>query len=271
MELVNVRGLIASKSKRLAKFIPGFVYSYLERLLHQDEVNEIVSDGWELSPQKFIQSAFKRWNVKYNIVGLDKIDPNGRYIFASNHPFGGMDGIMIADLLIEHFSDARVVVNDLLMHIKPLVPLWIPVNTMGSQNSEYAKLFEDGFKGDLPILMFPAGVCSRVIDGEIKDLKWKNTFIKRAKTSNRTIVPLYVQGSLHKGFYRLYKLRKALGIKAPIEMLLLSDGMFRQRNKTFTMIVGEPITNQELSEKGSVQEQVEYVRGMTYDLAKKLQ
>lgn len=270
MKLVNIRELIASKSKRLSKFIPGFVYRYLERLLHQEGVNEILRDGWELSPQEFVRSAFKKWNVKYEVIGLDKIDPAGRYLFASNHPFGGMDGMMIADVLIEHFGDARVVVNDLLMHLEPLVPIWIPVNTMGSQNSEYARLFDEGFKGDLPILTFPAGVCSREIDGQIVDLKWKNTFLRRARAAGRTIIPMYVEGSLHKGFYRLYKFRKAIGIKAPIEMLLLVDGMFRQNNKTFRIVVGEPIDDALLQEEGSVAEQVEFVRRKTYDLANSL-
>ncbi|MFR9650165.1 MAG: 1-acyl-sn-glycerol-3-phosphate acyltransferase [Rikenellaceae bacterium] len=270
MKLINIRELIASKSKRLAKFLPEFVYRFLEKILHQDEVNKIISGGLGLNPQEFIRSSFRQWRVSYNIIGLDKIDPSGRYIFASNHPFGGMDGMMIADLLIDHFSDARVVVNDILMHITPLAPIWIPVNTMGAQNSEYARIFEEGFSGDLPILIFPAGVCSRVIDGEIKDLKWKNTFLKRARASKRTIIPLYVQGSLHKGFYRLYKWRKALGVKAPIEMLLLVDGMFKQYGKTFTIVVGEPIADEVLLEKGSLQEQVAYVRERTYDLAKTL-
>lgn len=270
MKLINVREVIASKSKRLAKFIPGFVYRYLERLLHQEELNDIIRNGWELSPQEFVRSAFTRWNVKYEVIGLDKIDPSGRYLFAANHPFGGMDGMMIADVLIDYFGDARVVVNDILMNIKPLAPIWIPVNTMGSQSGEYARLFDEGFKGDLPILTFPAGVCSRVVDGEIKDLKWKNTFLRRARTSGRTIVPLYVEGSLHKGFYRLYKFRKAMGIKAPIEMLLLVDGMFRQDNKTFRLIVGEPIDDKLLQDKGSIAQQVEAVRVETYDLASRI-
>ncbi len=267
MPQIDVPTLIASKAPRAAKFIPGFIYRYLKRILHQDEINEILRDGWDLAPQPFIQEAvFKRWNITYKLEGLERLDPNGRYIFASNHPFGGMDGMMIADCLVQHFGDARVVVNDLLMNLDPLKPIWIPVNTLGNQSPEYVRRFEEGFALDLPILMFPAGICSRVVDGEIADLQWKNTFVKRAHANNRTIVPLYVEGSLHKGFYRMYKWRRALGIKANIEMLFLVDGMFRQHGKHFRMSVGEPITPEQLSECGSVRDQVAYVRKKTYSM-----
>ncbi len=268
MNLLDVPAIIASKAPKAAKFIPGFVYNYLKRILHQDDLNEIISDGWNSTPQEFVQGVFKRWRITYSLEGLDKLDPNGRYIFASNHPFGGMDGMMIADCLIEHFGDARVVVNDILMHLEPLKPIWIPVNTLGAQNAEYVRLFDKGFASNHPILMFPAGICSRVVDGKIADLQWKNTFIRRAHATGRQVVPLYVEGSLHKGFYRLYRWRKALGIKANIEMLYLVDGMFRQQGKHFKMSVGEPISPDSLQAFGSVREQIAEVRKKTYSMQK---
>ncbi len=271
MPQIDVRTLIASKAPKASKFIPGFIYSWLKRLLHQDGINDILRDGWDLAPQPFIQAVFKRWSIKYSLEGLDSLDPNGRYIFAANHPFGGMDGMMIAERLVEHFGDARVVVNDILMYLDPLKPIWIPVNTLGAQNPEYVRRFEEGFASDLPILTFPAGICSRIVDGKVADLQWKNTFVRRAHATGRSVVPLFVEGSLHKGFYRLYRLRKALGIKANIEMLLLVDGMFRQRGKTFRMYAGEAITPEELKEIGSIKEQVEFVRQKCYAMQKNVQ
>ncbi len=264
MPQVDVKTLVASKAPKAAKWIPGFVFSFLKRILHQDDINEILRLGWDLSPQKFVQMVFKRWNITYTLEGIEKLDPKGRYIFAANHPFGGMDGMMIADCLIEYFGDARVVVNDLLMYLEPLKPIWIPVNTMGGQNPEYVKKFEEGFASDLPVLMFSAGICSRVVKGKITDLQWKNTFIKRAHATGRSVVPLYVEGALHKWFYRIYRFRKWLGIKANIEMLLLVDGMYRQHGKHFRISVGEPISPETLLTHGSVREQVEHVRKKTY-------
>ncbi len=264
MGQIDLRKIIASKSQKLANYIPGFVYSWLNGLLHVEELNEIIDDGWDFEPQEFLQAFFRRQKITYSASGLDSLDPSGRYMFASNHPFGGMDGMMLADLMISQFGDARVVVNDILMNLKPLAPLWIPVNTLGKQNGEYAKKFDQELAGNLPILTFPAGLCSRYIDGAVQDPKWKNTFIRRAHASGRTIVPLYVDGTLHKGFYRLYRLRKALGIKANLEMLLLVDGMFRQKGRNITIKVGEPITLAELSSYGDPNAQCEEVRRRVY-------
>ncbi len=269
MAQIDLRKIISSKSQKLGHLIPGFVYSWLNRLLHIAEVNEILETGWDYAPQKFLQTFFKRQNITYSATGLDTLDPAGRYMFASNHPFGGMDGMMLADLMITQFGDARVVVNDILMNLKPLVPLWIPVNTLGKQNGAYAKRFESELAGELPILTFPAGMCSRVYDGEVQDPKWKNTFIRKSRISGRSIVPLHVDGTLHKGFYRLYRFRKALGIKANLEMLLLVDGMFRQKGRDIKITVGEPISLEELSSFGDVNEQCAEVRRRVYALAPK--
>ncbi len=269
MAQIDLRKIIGSKSAKLAKYIPGFIYSWLNKLLHVEELNEIIEAGWDYEPQRFLRAYFTRQNITYSALGLDKIDPSGRYMFASNHPFGGMDGMMIADLMIAHFGDARVVVNDILMNLKPLAPIWIPVNTLGKQNSEYAKKFDQELSGDLPILTFPAGLCSRVFDGKIQDPQWKNTFIRRAHASSRDVIPLYVDGTLHKGFYRVYRWRKKLGIKANLEMLLLVDGMFRQKGRDIKIVVGEPISLDYLSSIGSPSEQCAYVRDKVYELQKR--
>ncbi len=267
MGQLDLRKIIGAKSQKLAKYIPGFVYRWLNGLLHIEELNEIIDAGWEYEPQEFLRAFFSRQNITYSAQGLDSIDPSGRYMFASNHPFGGMDGMMVADLLIAHFGDARVVVNDILMNLKPLAPLWIPVNTLGKQNATYAKRFEEELAGNHPIMTFPAGLCSRYIDGKVQDPKWKNTFIRRAHSSGRSVVPLHVDGTLHKGFYRLYRIRKSLGIKANLEMLLLVDGMFRQKGRDIKIRVGKPIPLEELSAVGDPNAQCEYVRQKVYEMS----
>ena len=132
-----------------------------------------------------------------------------------------MDGMMLADKLIDRFGDVRVVVNDLLMHVEPLRPLWIPVNKHGAQNAACARRFDEALFGELPILTFPAGLCSRRIDGRIADPEWKTSFLKKAYASQRQIVPVFVEGRLSDFFYNVDRFRKALGIRFNIEMLWL--------------------------------------------------
>ena len=164
MPRIDIGAVLAEKAPRLARWVPGFVLRWLRRTIHEPEINYILEHYWNLPPQEFIRACFREWQVTYSVEGLEKLDPKGRYLFASNHPFGGMDGMMLADKLIDRFGDARVVVNDLLMHLEPLRPLWIPVNKHGSQNSLYARKFDEEFFGELPILTFPPG-CARAASG----------------------------------------------------------------------------------------------------------
>ena len=246
MPRIDIGAVLAEKAPRLARWVPGFVLRWLRRTIHEPEINYILEHYWNLPPQEFIRACFREWQVTYSVEGLEKLDPKGRYLFASNHPFGGMDGMMLADKLIDRFGDARVVVNDLLMHLEPLRPLWIPVNKHGSQNSLYARKFDEEFFGELPILTFPAGLCSRCIGGEVTDLPWKTNFLKKAYASQRQIVPVFVEGRLSNFFYRVDRIRRMLGVKFNIEMLWLSDEMFSQKGKHFRILVGDPIPVAEL-------------------------
>lgn len=270
MPKIDIGAVLADKAPRLAPWIPRFAVNWLRRTVREAEINYILEHYWNLPPQEFIRACFREWDVTYSIEGLDKLDPKGRYLFVANHPFGGMDGMMLADKLIDRFGDARVVVNDLLMHVEPLQPLWIPVNKHGTQSAAYAHKFDQELCGELPILTFPAGLCSRCIGGEVTDLPWRINFLKKAYSSQRQIVPIFVEGRLSNFFYRIDRLRKALRIKFNIEMLWLPDEMFSQRGKHFRIVVGEPIPMGDLQCFGSLREQADEVRKKTYFLEKML-
>ena len=270
MPEIDVGLVLREKAPRLARWIPRPLINRLRRLIHEKELNHIYANYWDLAPQPFIRACFRAWGVSYSIEGLERLDPGGRYLFVANHPFGGMDGMMLADKLIEHFGDVRVVVNDILRHVTPLDPLWVPVNKHGAQSLSYARRFDEAFSVPLPVLTFPAGLCSRKIGGRITDTQWRPSFLKKAKVSNRLLVPIFVEGRLSNFFYNLSRTRKALGIKANIEMLWLPDEMFSQKGCHFRMRVGEPIDPASLEGFGSVREQVDEVRRRCYLLEKEL-
>lgn len=270
MPEIDIGAVLAAKAPRLARFVPRPFVSWLRRTVREREINHILRTYWDLPPQEFIRACFREWEVTYSAEGLERLDPKGRYLFVANHPFGGMDGMMLADKLIERFGDARVVVNDLLMHLEPLRPLWIPVNKYGAQNAAYARKFDEEMFGERQILTFPAGLCSRRIRGEVTDLPWKSSFLKKAYASQRQIVPLFVEGRLSNFFYRMTALRKMLGVKFNIELLWLPDEMFSQKGRHFRIVAGEPIPMAELQEQGSLHEQTEYIRKKTYFLKNRL-
>jgi len=270
MPRIDIASVLQQKAPKLAQRLPRCAVEWLRRTVHESDINRILASYWDLPPQEFIRACFRDWDVAYSTLGLDRLDPAGRYLFVANHPFGGMDGMMLADKLIERFGDARVVVNDLLMHVEPLRPLWIPVNKHGAQNAGYARRYDEAFAGSLPILTFPAGLCSRRIGGRIADLEWKTGFLKKAAASGRDIVPVFVEGRLSNFFYRVDRIRKALGVRFNIEMLWLPDEMFSQRGKHFRLVFGEPIPTDSLRPFGSPRRQVEEIRRKTYFLEKTL-
>ena len=184
--------------------------------------------------------------IGYRSQGLDRLPSDGRYLFVSNHPFGGMDGMMLCAELSTRFSEVRIIVNDLLMNLRPLAPLFVPVNKHGRQNARYAQTLRDTLESNAQIATFPAGLCSRRHHGRVTDPRWKHSFVKNALESRRDIVPVRFDGELSSFFYNLSNLRSALGIRANIEMLYLPDEMFRQKGRHFEIRFGEPVRWQSL-------------------------
>ena len=264
---IDIEKVLASKAPKLAKKLPRFLLRYLMRIVHQEEINQILAKHGELPPIEFIRAALSDMGVTYTVHGMENVPTEGRYIFASNHPFGGMDGLMVAERVSSKLGDVRSVSNDILMVIEPLRPILLPVNKHGRQSREGAKIFEECFASDVPIQTFPAGLCSRKIKGVVTDLEWKTNFVKKAIQYERDVVPVHPEGHLSKRFYRIHRFRQIFGIKANIEMLYLVDEMFRQKGKTFKVSFGKPISYRELKEMGNYRQMTEYVRSKVYELA----
>ncbi len=263
---VDLDKVIADKNPRLARLLPHFLKSYLKRIIHQDEINHVLRSFSHQTPVEFIRSTLSYMEISYRAVGLEQLPMQGRYLFVSNHPFGGMDGMMLCDELDKRFGSGRIIVNDILMNLEPLAPLFIPINKHGRQNSEYLRFFRDALASDDQIATFPAGLCSRRIEGKICDTKWKHSFVKNAIESQRDIVPVFFEGRLSNFFYNLSSFRKKIGIKANIEMIYLPDEMFSQKGRHFDIHFGKPIPWQELAASTSVSRTAQQIREMVYAL-----
>lgn len=268
MQEIDVYKVLEEKNPKMAKRVPKFVIKYLRRIIHEKQVNYILRNFSDLEGVEFIRATLDYMGIKYHSVGMDRLDTAGRYVFASNHPFGGLDGLMLADEVVKHFGDVRVVVNDILMYLDPLKGLFVPVNKHGRQNTGSVDAFNEAFASDMPIITFPAGLCSRKIKGEVTDLDWKANFVKKAVASERDIVPVYFDGRLSNFFYRLYSIRKSLGVKANVEMLYLVDEMFKQQGSDFEIVVGEPIKYGELLDGRTPKQAADFVREQAYALRK---
>lgn len=239
---IDVRSVLASKNPALGRLIPGFVINYLRKIVHEDELNGFLKQWGHLRDAELIAKGLEYFNIRYKVTGGDNIPAEGRYIFVSNHPLGGLDGIVFINELARHFASIKFPVNDILMNIKSLSGIFLPVNKHGSQARNAAMLIEEAYRSDDQILYFPAGLCSRKIKGKIVDLQWQKSFITKAVQYKRDIVPAFFSGRNSEFFYNLANLRKRLGIKANIEMLYLADEMFRQKDKEITLTFGKPVS-----------------------------
>ena len=266
--VIDIDAVIASKSKRLAKFTPKFVVRWVKRIVHEDEINEILKYSNGALDVEFADKVLQWLNAKSNVkfINRESLKEDGRYIFVSNHPLGGLDGLTLISSLGKIFGKIRFVVNDILMNIIPMRGLFVPVNKHGRMGKEYGEIIHNAYASDAQMLYFPAGLCSRLIDGEITDLEWKKNFIKQAKRYNRDIVPVYFGGRNSNFFYRFAKIRKMLGIKFNFEMIFLPDEMFRQKNSIFEVVIGEPIPISSIDSSKTLDQWCGEIREQCYQL-----
>ncbi|MEG2337376.1 MAG: glycerol acyltransferase, partial [Bacteroidales bacterium] len=204
----------------------------------------------------------------YTIIGtgVQNLDPQRRLLIAANHPFGGIDGMALICEVGKIRKDILFPVNDILLGLPNLKPLFVPINKYGT-NTENYDVLQTAFQSENILLYFPAGLCSRKKHKKICDLEWKKTFISKARESQRDIIPVFVQGQNSPLFYNLANWRKKLHIKLNIEQFLLINEMFIQKNKTIHFIIGEAIPYQTFDERCSDKEWAEKVKQHVYDLA----
>lgn len=266
-DFINVRRLIQSKNPRLIKWIPGFIIRYLERILHQKEINDFLNTH-DSKNQDFCKEVLAEIGVTYSISGVENIPKTGKCIVVMNHPLGGMDAMALVDGLRDHRTDIKFIVNDLLLNLDPLKEIFVGVNKHGKTKSSSLMQVNNLFASDQLVCVFPAGLVSRKTKGVVKDLEWKKTFVKQARQNDQVIVPVHIDGELSNFFYRLANFRKFLGIKVNIEMLYLADEMFRQKGKHIQFTVGKPIEASTLDTKTSDVKWAEWFRNHIYTLKK---
>ena len=262
---IDIEKIIGEKAPKFANKIPRFIFRYIKKILHQDDINGLLLRANGISGLPFVTEVMKEFNTGVVTEGLDHIQSEGRYIVAANHPIGGLDGIALIDTVGKIRPDVITPVNDFLLFVPNLRPLFIPVNKLGS-NADNIKIFNETFAGDRTICFYPFGLCSRKQNGKIIDLEWKKTFITKAKTYHRDIIPTHITGRNSNFFYNLSNIRKKLGIKANIEMLFLVNEFYKQKNKTLKISFGKPIPSKTFDIRYTDSEWAMKLRNFSYNL-----
>lgn len=265
---IDVRKIFSSKNPTLARLLPGFVYAYIKRIIHQDEINNILKKHGTKMGMDFVHAAINEFNIKFNIINEEHIPAEGQFILASNHPLGGFDGLILLKVLSKHFKSMKFLVNDLLLNLKNFESFFVPINKHGGQARAAAQLIEDTYSSEAQVLTFPAGLVSRRNKGVIADLEWKKSFIVKSIEYKRDIIPVFISGRNSNFFYNLSKLRKFFGVKANIEMFYLADETFKHRNKTITLVFGKSIPYQTFTKDKTPSQWAAEIRKYVYILYK---
>lgn len=266
---IDVKQVLQQKAPSVVGKIPGFIVNYLIRTIHQDELNDILTRYHDKDGVGFMQELIGYFDLTLELVNEENIPAEGRYIFASNHPLGGLDGICLSAVIGQHYDGKiRYLVNDLLLYLSNLRSIFVPINKHGAQGKNNARLIDEAYASENQIVTFPAGLCSRKINGQIQDTDWKKSFIQKAVEHQRDVVPVYFEGRNSNFFYRLANLRKRLGIKMNYEMIYLPDEMFRSKHKTFRIHFGKPVPWQTFDSSKKPVEWAEWVKELAYNLRK---
>lgn len=267
---IDIDEIVRGKAGAKARFVPRFVLSWLKRIIHQDEVNEFILGEGDKQGMPWLDDCMEYLGTTLNVKGLENLpdDSDGRlFTFVSNHPLGGPDGVALGHLLGHRYGGRiKYLVNDLLMNLHGLAPFFVPINKTGKQSRNFPQLVEAVFNSPNHIIMFPAGLCSRRINGQIHDLPWQKTFITKSVETQRDIVPIRFDGRNSDFFYRIANVGKRLGLKFNIAMLYLVDELYKNRGKTFDVTIGKPIPYSTFDKSRKPQEWAAYVEDIVYKL-----
>ncbi|WP_422858568.1 GNAT family N-acyltransferase [Flagellimonas sp. S174] len=268
-------GLVSAKE--VAKVIGvnryGFIGTFIGWLLMVvtkiTTMNSFYTKNKNLSGTEFLESILDHYEIDFEIPeeDLKRLPKTGPYITISNHPLGGIDGVLLLKLMLQERKDFKIIANFLLQRIAPLKPFIMPVNPF--ENHKDAKSSVMGFKTALthlrdghPLGIFPAGEVSTYRDGKlVVDRPWEEAAIKLIRKAEVPVVPIYFHARNSRLFYRLSKINDVFRTaKLPSELTT-------QRRRPIKVRVGQPISVASQKEEKTLEGFTELLRKKTYLLA----
>ena len=267
---IDIKRILKDKMGSKARFVPCFLVAWLKKIIHEDEVNRFLWENRNLKGTEWLTACVQYLDMTLDIVGAENLPDkhDGKlYTFVSNHPLGGQDGVSLGSIIGQYYDGKfRYLVNDLLLNLPGLKPVSIGINKTGRQSCDFPRMVEAGLNSDNHLLMFPAGLNSRKINGEIHDLPWKKTFITKSVETHRDVVPIHFSGRNSKRFYRIAKFSDRW-LPFNLAMLFLVDEMYRNVGKTFRITIGKPIPWQTFNKTKSPMEWAKFVEDRVYGLS----
>ncbi|PVW15340.1 GNAT family N-acyltransferase [Marixanthomonas spongiae] len=273
MGLVNAKEVAKAINVDNLGFLGTFMGWSLMKVLNISTLNKIYDRNKHLSDLEFINALLDEFEINFEIPeeDLKRIPKKGPFITISNHPLGGIDGILLLKLLLEQRPDFKIIANFLLHRIEPLKPFVMPVNPFENRKDVKSSLM--GFKHALahvkeghPLGIFPAGEVSTYRDDKLLvDKPWEPAAMKLIKKAEVPVVPIYFHAKNSKLFYRMAKLNDTLRTaKLPSELLT-------QKERVIKVRIGNAISVKDQAEHESLEDFTNILRRKTYVLANPFQ
>lgn len=263
---IDIPKVMAESTSPILGKMPKFAVRIISKVVYQNELNGILNRTKNAIGVDFLPAVLKEFNLKVEIIGKENLPENGKCFFASNHPFGIADGMVLTHTIAAKYGDLKAIANDAFMFMPQMHPIVAAVNVFGRSPKEYIVALDEVYHSDVPITHFPAGRVSRKENGKVVDLPWQKSFITKSISSQRDIVPFYFYGRNSRLFYAVYTFRKFFGIKVNMELALLPHEMFNKRNKTIKLRIGKPISYTKFDKSLSHLEWAQKVRAHVYSL-----
>jgi putative hemolysin len=266
MKYIDIESTLRQSNSPLMKKLPGFIIRIIAKIAREDELNRVLNAYAHHEARIFEEKMVEDLNIAITIEGLENLPENSACFFTGNHPFGIIDGLIITHTVLSKYGRLKAIGNDAFKYIPPLIPLIAAVNVYGRNQKDVVRQLEELFASDTPITHFPAGEVSRIYKGKIQDCDWQKSFITKAISHKRDIIPFYFEGRNSRLFYTVFFIRKILRINANIELILLPNELFNKRNKTIRVRIGKPISYKSFSDKFTHAQWAQKVRSHVYSL-----
>lgn len=269
MKQIDIAKVIRQKYKG---YLPEWLLKKVKCLIHQDEINELLTLQDHVGGVSFAGKVMKALGLGTRVYAQERLPREGRYIFVSNHPLGGADGVILTSVLGQYYDgNISFLVNDLLMNIEQFGDVFLPVNKYGRQTREHLAKIEQALASDRQIITFPAGLCSREDDsGAVRDLDWSPSIVHMARRHDRLIVPIFFDAQNSPRFYRWARLRSKLKIKFNYELILLPDELFKSKGRQYDIYIGRPfsvLNSLRSDDKATAQALRDYIYTLPTDLS----
>ena len=269
MGLVTAKEVSKAINAEKYGFLGTFAGWVLMKVLKISTLNKLYDRNKHLEELEFLNALLDELQIKFEIPkeDLKRLPKNGAYITISNHPLGGIDGILLLKLMLEREPNFKIIANFLLHRIEPMKRYIMPVNPF--ENHKDAKSSVIGIKETLrhlsdgkPLGMFPAGEVSTYKDGKlVVDKTWEEGAIKVIRKAQVPVVPIYFHAKNSKLFYFLST------VNSTLRTAKLPSELFSQKDRVIKVRIGKPISVAEQNEHQSVEEYSEFLRKKTYMLS----